>query len=251
MRIFLLDVPIDAITRECARAQIRSYLSENKAHLVTTPNPEMAVASGRDQAFKAALRRADLAIPDSFGLRLGAWLSGQNIPEKIPGVDFVLDIAEIAAEQGSGLFLLGGENGAAGQAAQNLQRRFPKLKIVGAVSGDKVFHDAQDRIRISPETMEAIRRAVPSIIFVAFGHGKQERWIVDNITGLPSVRIAMGVGGAFDFLAGKIRRAPPIMRNLGLEWLWRLILEPRRIVRIWNAVIVFPWLILTRKRDKK
>ncbi|MBI4457834.1 WecB/TagA/CpsF family glycosyltransferase [Candidatus Uhrbacteria bacterium] len=247
MRVFLLDIPIDAITRDAAKTKILAYLSEEKAHLVTTPNPEMAVAASQDRAFLAALQQADLAIPDGFGLRLGAWLSGRRVPETITGVDFMLDIAEIAAKEGSGIYLLGGENGVAAEAGRHLQKRFPGLVISGASSDDKVIIDNRGRVGIAQATMEKIRQAAPRILFVAFGHGKQERWIVDNIRELPSVRVAMGVGGAFDFLAGRIRRAPIFMRKLGLEWFWRLVLEPRRLPRIWNAVVVFLLLIIRRK----
>src|SRR3989338_5352072 len=90
--------------------------------------------------------------------------------------------------------------------------------------------------------IEHINAVKPEILFVALGHGRQEKWIYENFEKLPSVKLAMGVGGAFDFFAGRIRRAPKLLRSVGLEWLWRLILEPRRYGRILNAVLVFPYL---------
>ena len=95
--------------------------------------------------------------------------------------------------------------------------------------------------------MEKIREEAPDILLIALGHGKQEKWIAAHLPELPSVKVAMGVGGAFDFIAGRVLRAPRILRRLGLEWLWRLILQPSRLPRIWRAVIKFPILVLRAK----
>jgi len=133
-----------------------------------------------------------------------------------------------------------------------VKEKFPNLKIVGADDGGKInANGAGDR---DEETIKLINEANPDILFVAFGHGsnadwisgqgKQEKWIKMNLKKMPSVKIAMGVGGAFDFLSGKVIRAPKILRELNLEWLWRLVSEPRRFKRIFNAVIVFPYLVL-------
>ena len=161
-----------------------------------------------------------------------------------------------ASKIGLGIYLLGGCQETARQAAKNFKKKYKNLKICGAESGGKMSArqspDGSSRMaggegwdnRVIIEHINAVK---PEILFVALGHGKQERWIFKNLEKLPSVKIAMGVGGAFDFFSGRIKRAPLIMQEAGLEWLWRLILEPSRYKRIWKAVIVFPIYCLMEK----
>ena len=101
--------------------------------------------------------------------------------------------------------------------------------------------------RFDGPIFDQINQSGAQVLFVAFGMGKQEKWIHENLSKMPGVKIAMGVGGSFDFISGKIKRAPLFMRQLGLEWLYRLIQQPSRIKRIFNATIKFPWLALTKK----
>jgi N-acetylglucosaminyldiphosphoundecaprenol N-acetyl-beta-D-mannosaminyltransferase len=248
MRIEILGVPIDVVTRTEARLKAEKLLQDGHGHLITTPNPEMLVLAAKVPEFKAALRQADLAIPDGVGLLVVARMNGTRFPERVTGSDFMLDIAELAANKKASLYLLGGEKPEVwNEAAAELRRRFPDIRVVGAESGGTVRRNADGTWQTDAGTLERIRAANPDILFVAFGHGKQEMWIVDHLKDLPSIRLAMGIGGAFDFLAGRVKRAPMFMQNAGLEWLWRLMREPRRIGRIWTAVIVFPWLALRRK----
>lgn len=250
MRITMLNVPIDAITRAEARACISSFLDEEKSHLITTPNPEMLVASHRDPEFRRVLRSADLAVPDGTGLVIMSRLMGGRIPERITGVDLVFDIADLAAKKGRSVFLLGGDPGAAQAAAETLRARYPGLMVVGAERGGPITFDGQGTPRIDPAVVERIHAARPDVLFVAFGHGKQERWLAENLAGLPSVRIGIGVGGAFEFVSGMVKRAPKFVRMIGFEWLWRLIGQPRRIRRILNAVLVFPYLVVRGRNDR-
>ncbi len=248
MRIELMDVPIDGVTRDEAVRRARAMFDEPRMHLVTTPNPEMLVLAAKDERFRQALRKADLAVPDGIGLLYVARLKGERLPERVSGADFAYDIAAIAAERNAGLFLLGGDPGSAEKAADALRARHPGIRIVGAMRGGKVGKDAEGNPLTDPSVLEAVRAAAPEVLFVAFGHGKQERWITSAAASLPSVRLAMGVGGTLDFLAGAVPRAPSWLRKAGLEWLWRLIIQPWRIGRIWTAVFVFPFLALRRKR---
>lgn len=134
-------------------------------------------------------------------------------------------------------FFFGGKNGAAEKTAKFLQRQFPKLKIAGFNCGGEVNQDGalQDK-----NILAKIKQSRPDILFVAFGCPKQEKFIIRYLSKLKSVRIAIGVGGAFDILSGKIQRAPKLFRFFGLEWLWRLVKEPKRIKRIYTATVKFP-----------
>jgi len=221
-----------------AVARVTEFVVNGGAHIVVTPNPEICLAAQGDAAFLEILNRADLAVPDGFGLLLVARILGAPLRERVTGVDLMNRIAEAAATRNWRIYLLGGEPGVAERAAQMLQNRFPALIIAGADAGEG-------------GVVERIRQAAPEILFVAFGAVKQEKWIAAHIAELPSVKVAMGVGGAFDFLAGKARRAPSFLRVLGLEWLWRLIIEPRRARRIWNAVVRFPIAVVLYKFSRK
>ena len=247
MRIELMGVPIDGVTRAEAAARVETLLDEPRDHFVTTPNPEMLVQASKDARFQAALHRADLAVPDGVGLLYVARLKGMRLPQRITGTDFIEDIAAIAAKRRLGVYLLGGRGDVAEDAAKMLLKRHPGLAVVGAESGGEVYVDADGEPSVAPEVEARIREAAPAILFVAFGHGVQERWITARSASFPSVRLAMGVGGAFDFIAGEVRRAPEFLRKTGLEWLWRLYLQPWRLRRIWTAVAVFPYLALRRK----
>jgi len=243
----ILGVRIDAVTAAEALGKITSFLDSGPGHYVVTPNPEMLVQATRQPRFRDALNASCLAIPDGTGLRLAARMRGRRLPERVTGTDLTDDLAALAAERGFSVFLLGAAEGVARAAAEVLRGRYPGLKVVGATDGGKVGRDAAGVPRIGEGTLAAVRQAAPDILLVAFGHGTQEEWIAAHLDGLPSVRVAVGVGGAFDFISGRVRRAPAWMRRSGLEWLWRLIQEPWRWRRIWRAVVVFPLLVLTRK----
>lgn len=237
---------IDAVTRKEARAAAAGFLAGASGRLIVTPNPEMLVLARRDAEFKSVLNKADLAIPDGVGLLWAARRAGTPLPERVTGTDLMQDIVALAAASGKSVFLLGGQNGEEALAAAVLRERHPGLKI-GSAPGGMVSRRPDGRWAADPVSVGRLRTFAPDILFAAFGHGKQEKWLADNLDGLPTVRLAMGVGGAFNFVAGRARRSPDWMRRLGLEWLWRLIREPRRWRRIFDAVVVFPFLLITEK----
>jgi len=244
MKISILGVPIDAVTTDEALVKIAEYLDGTTGRSVFTPNPEMLVMARKRSAFRAALRSADLAIPDGVGLLWAARFQGQRIPERVTGTDMVDAVCALAAARGSSIFLFGGQSDVAQRAAAELKRRYPNLIVAGAVGGGDVVRD-ENGVPVLPfSTLEAINGAQPAVLFVALGHGKQEEWIKAHLSEFPSVRVAMGIGGAFDFIAGDARRAPAWARRVGLEWLARLVLQPWRIRRILNATVVFPCLVI-------
>lgn len=243
----ILDVKIDSLTRPEAKEKVKQYLTDDQQHLLVTPNPEIILAARKDREFKNILNQADLNLPDGFGLILASYLLGQRIKQRICGSDFIFDICELAEKENKKIFLLGGEGDVAKRAGETLLKKFPSLKIVGVEKGIELkITDYELRIN-SEENQELIKRinaGAPDILLVAFGQIKQEKWLAQNLSKMPSVKVAMGVGGTFDFLAGKIARAPLFLRQTGLEWLWRLLKEPKRFKRIFQATIVFPVLVI-------
>lgn len=241
----ILGVRIDTLKKAEALLKVAEFLHGFEQKMIFTPNPEMLVDAQKDSYFKEILNAGDLNICDGFGIALFA----KEKVTRISGSDFMLDICALAEKENKSVYLLGsGFDSVVKKCREKLLEKFPDLKIVGVHKGpDIVGQDAkmnQDQI---DEIVHDIILSSPDILFVAFGHGKQEKWIYEFLPELPSIKIAMGVGGTFDFISGKIRRAPRILRSLGLEWLYRLVHEPRRIKRIYKAVVVFPFLLLKNK----
>lgn len=244
MKINLLGVEIDDLSMEEAAALALENLQTGKRTFIATPNPEMLVLAQKDGEFKQILNGADIKIPDGAGLALGAKITGQKLKNRVTGTDLMEKLCTVSADYGYKIYLLGAQNGVAREAAKRLNTKFIQLKIVGAEYGG-IMDEWDNRVII-----EHINAVAPDMLFVALGHGKQEKWIAENLEKLSSVKLVMGVGGAFDFFAGRAKRAPLCMRLIGLEWLWRLICEPKRYKRILTAVITFPWYCLIYGRKK-
>lgn len=231
-RRILLEIPVDALTRTHAVERLLTMVRSEKAHQVITVNSEMMVESGRNASFKHVLQKSDLNLPDSQGIVWMGRYVGQFIPERVTGVDTVTELCSKLTEADP-VFLLGAAEGVAERAGHVLMNRYPHLRIAGTFAGSPRDRDADDIIT-------RINDVQPRVLLVAYGAPLQELWIAKHLAELPSVRLAIGVGGTFDFLAGTKKRAPKLMQKLGLEWVWRLLLEPRRLPRIFNAVIRFP-----------
>jgi N-acetylglucosaminyldiphosphoundecaprenol N-acetyl-beta-D-mannosaminyltransferase len=216
--------------------KLHAFLHEHGQHHVVTPNSEMLVASCWNPMFRQVLIDADLHLPDSAGLLFAARLTGQKLPERVTGIDAVTAFCR-GLDSHTPVFLLGGWDGVADRAAQSLKEQNPNLTVVGTFAGSPHESDAQEIVR-------RINDSGAVILLVAYGAPQQDLWITRHLQDMPSVRIAMGVGGTFDFLAGTRVRSPQFLQRLRLEWLWRLVQEPSRLGRIWNAVVVFPILVL-------
>ncbi len=238
-RIEILGVPVDAVTMNQALVKANDFLQDGEKHHLMTPNSEMILLAQKNIAFKELLRSTDLNIPDSAGLLFAARRQGKRLPERVAGVDFCEKLCGSLSEKDS-VFLLGGRNGAAKMAAEKLQSQYPNLSIAGTFEGSPSNADA-------PEIVRQINDSGATVLFVAYGAPAQDFWIHTYLMNLVSVKLAIGVGGTLDFLSGRIKRAPQLLRSMRLEWLWRLIQEPSRIGRIWNAVVVFPIKVLFSK----
>lgn len=224
--ISILGLPVSAITYAEWLEQIGAWVGETprRVHHVCTINPEMVMIAQRDPNFQHILQRADLTVPDGVGLLWAARRQGRPLPERVTGSDGVPIIAARAAQEGWRLFLLGAAPGVAETAARVLSERYPCLKIAGVYSGSPAPEE-------EAELCERVNASGADVLFVAYGAPEQDKWIARNSPRL-RVAIAMGVGGSFDFIAGILPRAPAWMQRAGLEWLYRLYLQPRRIRRM-------------------
>lgn len=243
-RVPILGVPFDSITiDEALAATMEKLRGHHGKFFIATPNPEMLLATRKNESFLHLLNQTDLNIPDGFGIMLAAYLSGKKLKQRITGTDFMQTICHYAP-RGTKIFLLGAGPGVAEKTKEVLEKRYPQIQISGTYAGSPAPEDAK-------KIIERINTSQAHILFVAFGAPKQEMWLAQNLTHLQSIKVAMGVGGAFDFIAGVIKRAPTWMRKAGLEWLYRLFKQPQRIGRIFNATIKFPVVLLLSRFTKK
>ncbi|HLC99757.1 MAG TPA: WecB/TagA/CpsF family glycosyltransferase [Patescibacteria group bacterium] len=240
--IFILGVRFDLVGFSEAVDLACGWLREKETEqrYIVTPNPEFVVESQKDEAFLHILKGADLSIADGRGIQFAARFLGLSVPQRISGVDFMISLCQELTERNIPIFLLGAADGVAAKAAAVLQKKYPRLHVAGTFSGDSAPKG-------DIETVSMINNTNAKVVFAAFGAPKQEKWIARNLQKLPNVRLIVGVGGSFDYLSGKISRAPSFVRQIGLEWLWRLFREPKRFPRIFRAVIIFPLLVVRSK----
>lgn len=255
-RLTLGHVKGDFLPRSAFLDLCKKWLNSNHFHHVVTLNPEMVVQAETDTAFREALNKATVRIPDGSGLIWAQWyirsqfwalfpsllaFSFRHV-ERIPGVEVIYALAAMCAERDLPLYLLGGTSAQVQGTAARLSRRYQNLAVF--VSPEHMFDIAGPA-----EILADIQRRSPAVLLVAYGAPKQTLWIEQHRGNLPTVRVAVGVGGAFAILSEERPRAPKFLRRLNLEWLWRLIQEPARLPRIWQAVVTFPQLIRVQKRQ--
>lgn len=239
-RITILGVAVDDVLMDEAIARIAEYIVQGGPHQVVTANPEFLMEARRNSAFRRVLAAADLVTPDGVGLVLAARWRGAPLRGRVTGVALTERIAAEAARCGWSVFLLGAATGVAERAAAVLQRANPGLRIAGWYAGSPRPAD-EAAIR------ERIMAARPDVLLVAYGHPAQELWIARNQP-LLRVPVAIGIGGTFDELAGVVPRTPALLQRLGLKWLHRLVIQPRRWRRILTAVPLFLWALLRERR---
>lgn len=233
----ILGINLSAVDHEEALKKIGEFLDDGRQHYIVTPNPEIILESHKDEEFFYILNKAELSLADGFGIKLAGAVAGKKIP-RLTGADITLDLLALAREQKLRILVINREGGLSQQTAikDALAKKYPGLETL-----------VIDRHRAQPvdhELLKKINDFAPVILFSTFGAPAQEKFIYHNLKKLPSVRIAIGVGGAFDFITGKIKRAPKPMRHIGLEWLWRLAQQPKRIKRIYKATFVFTAVLL-------
>lgn len=222
MKISVLGVKYDNVTMAEAVGQGRRLLLGTQCAYCVTPNAEMAYDALHDDSFRQVLNGASLVLPDGAGVVLGAKILKTPLKEKVAGIEFAQNMLPVYEELGSRLYLLGSKPGVAEQAAAKMKEKHPGLIICGTADG--YFKD-------EAAVVAAINAAAADVVYVCLGAPKQERFMAAHCHDLQA-RLLVGLGGTLDGIAGNVRRAPRWMIRLQLEWLYRLLREPRRIGRM-------------------
>ena len=235
MSLYILGVRVDAITFDAALARIEGFIAEGRPRQIVTVNPEFVMTGQSNTQFRQVINASALSLPDGTGVWWASRRLGQPVPERIPGVDLVDRLAALSADRGYRLYLLGAMPGVAEQTVGVLRARYPALAVAGTYAGSP---RAEDEAGI----IARVRAAQPHILLVAYGAPAQDLWIARNLDRL-GVPVCIGVGGAFDYLAGVHPLAPRWLRRIGLEWLYRLVTQPWR----WRRMLALPrfvWRVL-------
>lgn len=259
----ILGVRVDNLEKNETLEKIESFLNEGKFHQIATVNPEFILAAQKDEKFKDILNNCDLNVADGIGLKFAFWKFGQKLKFRITGIDLMWEILKIAKERGYKVILAANKDGLSSweETASAIRRVYPNLKINGSnlnCHSERSACEVEESNAIKNNgTIRSLDYARDDmnkinnydILFCNLGAPYQEKFIHSlKSANYDNIKIAMGVGGSFDFISGKLRRAPFFLRKIGLEWLFRLIQQPKRFKRIFNAIIVFPIKVLTNKK---
>lgn len=225
MRNSVLDIWVDSVTMTDALAKVVEFVEDgDRLHTVFAVNPEKNFSVPKDRLLMESFRSADLLIPDGIGIVLAArFLCGARL-ERVPGCELMQHICELCAQKGYGIFIYGAGEAINQEAVRALELTYPGISIVGRANG-YLSDDAM------PELVRKINDSGAQVLFLALGSPKQEQWIARYRGKLKHVRVCQGIGGTLDVLTGNVNRAPRIFCQLGLEWLYRLVSEPKRLRR--------------------
>ena len=223
-RIRVLGVPVDRVTMEDCLARTGAFIQSGNPHLVITADASGIVQAQSDPELMRLYESADLVTPDSAGVLWAAKRQGQPLAERVSGVDIVDHVCRLSSERGWRIFFLGAAPGIAEQAAERMRLRHPGCNIVGTRHG---FFPAESDEVVAAE----VAQSTPDVLFVGMGIPRQEKFIraTEHIIG---AKVSLGVGGSFDVFSGRVRRAPRVFQRLHLEWLWRLMQNPKKIGKV-------------------
>lgn len=246
--IDFLGVNIDVLDTSGLYKKIIDFIYDKKSHKIMYVNAHCIVISQKNEKYRKILNNAHCVYADGMSIVWGAKVFGNYLPGRSTCADFILGFCKLFAEKGIRIYLLGGRPGVAEVAAEKLKQCISGLKIVGTHHG-YFYHQGNERI------INKINKSKAQILLVGLGVPEQEKWIEKNFS-LIDGPVIWGVGGVFDFLSGRVKRGPKYLLNNGLEWLWRLFIEPRRL---WKRYItgnfLFVWYVvnwrLYKKRMKK
>ncbi len=235
---YVLGVPFDVVNMQEAVAKTKAMLQDGGQHFICTPNPEIVMEAQKDEELMGILKEADMVVPDGIGVVWASKYSETRLTERVAGYDLGQNLMNELAGTGETFYFFGGAPGVASAAARKMMREYAGLKVVGVHNG---YFDEKEEKKI----IQDIKKLSPSILLVGLGAPKQEKWIYDNLR-LTGAKVAIGVGGSFDVMAGNVKRAPKIFQKLGLEWFYRLITQPTR----WKRMMRLPKFALTVLKTK-
>ena len=243
-KVRILGIDVDNIDVDEAGIITKELIenSNKSCKVIVAPNTEFIMMAQKDEEFYNILRDADLATPDSVGVMIGSKLQKKPLKQRIPGQMYFRKVLEVGEKEGWTFYLLGGKGDVPALAAENVKKIYPNLKIVG-------YHEGFFEKDSEEDVIAEINKLQPNVLFVAMGAPIQEKWIAKHKDEL-KVDVAAGQGGTFDYEAGKIKRAPVIFQKLGIEWFWRLILQPSRIFRMIVLPIYLMKIIFTKDITK-
>jgi N-acetylglucosaminyldiphosphoundecaprenol N-acetyl-beta-D-mannosaminyltransferase len=219
-----LGVNVSVMTYDEILDDLRSRISEGKQSTVIAVNPEKVITANKNPLVKELINESTYQIPDGIGMILASKVKGGSLKERVTGVDMMERLLRFAAEEGHGVFFYGAKEEVVSEAKRKLEEHFPTLNIAGYENGYTKDNQA---------LVDKINASGAKLLFVALGSPKQELWIKENMKHL-NVKVFQGVGGSFDVFSGRTKRAPEFYRRFGLEWLYRLMKEPKRIKRQMN-----------------
>lgn len=248
-RIQIDRTEIDPISFDGVVSHVSALLEQEptRAHYIVTPNAQFVHLAHTNQRYADIIRDADLSVADGMPLVWASRLLGCPLPGRVNGTNLMIALCEMAAREGRSIYLLGGKPGSAELAVSKLRERFPDLRVVGIDCPPHGFHE-------NPEMDAAVCRRIdeaePHLLFAALGSPKQEYWLGSHTH--VGAKVMLGIGGSFELIGGVTRRAPRLLQEMGLEWLWRLMMEPRRL---WKRYLVgntlFVYLVLRQKLTRR
>ncbi|MGC8971559.1 MAG: WecB/TagA/CpsF family glycosyltransferase [bacterium] len=219
----IFGLKINNVNREEALRYIEGFFGEERFHYIVTLNPEGVVIAQKNRQFSSVINEADLVVADGSWLVRAARFLGEDIKERVAGIDLLLEILKLCEDRGFSVYLLGAKEEVISSAKKRLEKILPGIRILGIHNG---YFNAEEEKKI----VEEIKSLKPDFLVVGLGMPKQEIWMSQH-RDLP-VKVAIGVGGSFDVISGNIPRAPYWMQTMGLEWFYRILKDPKRIKRI-------------------
>lgn len=242
-RVYVLDQPIDCVTMPQTVKILEKFLQEEGTKLVLTADSNAFINAESDESYARIFREAALITPDSSGPVWAMNKLGHSQPGRVSGVDIVEELCKLSVQTGASLYFLGAAPGIAESAATNLSAKYPGVKIAGFRDG---FFSPKDDHKIAEE----IALTQPDVLMVAMGMPRQEIFILET-AGIIKAKVGIGVGGSFDVHSGTVQRAPKFIQKIRMEWLWRLILNPKKFAKVKNLPIFWWRIQFSRRRPTR
>ena len=223
-RLKILNIWVDSVDRKAAIDRVESFFGEDRPHSIFAVNPEKNFTVVKDPFLFETIKDADLLIPDGIGIVMAAKVLYGATLRRVPGVEFMNDICQLAERKRKPIFIYGASETVNKAATDKLRRRYPDLVVAGRSNG----YIPESGM---PELIRRINHCGAEVLFLALGSPRQEKWFSRYARELKFVKVCQGIGGSLDTIAGKVKRAPKIWQKFSAEWLYRLVSEPRRIER--------------------